>query len=133
MDWLIKSLTISIVAGLFTLALLRKRKNSDEISSENNPKRNDESNEKKKKNEITNFEQRAQQIIKQHLSIIASPYEKVKNELGYTGFMHYYLQHSQNDQTMSTTADYNVMLELASIDKFRDHKTFLIVSKNSRK
>ena len=78
---------------------------------------------KRKKNEVATLEQRAQQIIKQHLSLNAPSYEEVKNELGWTGFMQVYLQHSINYQTMSSTADYNVMLELASIDKFRDHKT----------
>ena len=128
MDWLIKPLTISIVAGLFTLALWLKRNNNDEVSSESNRKRNDESNEEEKKNEMATLEQRAQQIIKQHLALNAPSYEELKNKLGWTGFMHYYLQHSINYQTMSSTADYNVMLELASIDKFRDHTTFLIVS-----
>ena len=116
MDWLINPFTISIVIGLFTLALLRKRKNDNDVSSE-----------------MATLEQRAQQIIKRHLSLNAPSYEEVKNEFGYSGFMNSYLQLSKNKQTMSSTADYNVMLELASIDKFRDHTTFLIVSKNSRK
>ena len=103
MDWLINPLTISIVIGLFTFALWLKRKKNDEVSSE-----------------MATLEQRAQQIIKQHLSLDAPSYEEVKNKIGYTGFMHCYLQFTKNNQTMSSTADYNVMLELASIDKFRD-------------
>ena len=69
------------------------------------------------------MEQRAQEIIKQHLSKNAPSYEDVKNKHGFTGYMDVYLQHSKNDQTMSSAADYNVMLELASIDQFRDHNT----------
>ena len=114
MDWLISQLFISIVAGLLTLALWLKRKNSDENSSENNPKRNDKSNETENKNEIATLEQRAQQ----HLAIDVPCYEEMKNKYDYTGFMHCYLQQSKNEQAMSTTADYNVMLELAFIDKF---------------
>ena len=37
--------------------------------------------------------------------------------------MDIYLQYSTNKQTMSTTADYDDMLELARIDQFRNHKT----------
>ena len=107
MDWFIQ-LTLSIVAGLFTFAYLFKRKN----------------NEKEKKNEMTVLEQRAQQIIKQHLAIDAPSYEDVK-KYKYTGYMEAYLGHSQNNQTMSTTADYIAMLELASIDKFRNHNIIL--------
>ena len=92
MDWLINPFTISIVIGLFTLALWLKSKNSDEVSSE-----------------MATLEQRAQQIIKRHLSRDVPSYEEFKNKLGWTGFMHYYLQNSKNKQTMSTTADYNVM------------------------
>ena len=66
------------------------------------------------------MEQRAQQIIKQHLSMDTPCYEEVKSG-GFTGYMNVYLQYSTNYQTMSSAADYNVMLKLASIDQFRDH------------
>ena len=69
------------------------------------------------------MEQRAQEVIKQHLSIYAPSYEDVKNKHGYTGYMEVYLRCSVNFQTMSSTADYKVMLELASIDQFGDHNT----------
>ena len=72
------------------------------------------------------MEKRAQQIIKQHLSMDAPSYEEVKNKLGFTGYMDVYLQHSQNDQTMSSMADHDVMMELARIDQFRNHNTILI-------
>ena len=62
------------------------------------------------------MEQRAQEIIYQELSMKAPCYEEVKNKQGHTGFMECYLQHSKNNQRMSTSADFNVMLELASID-----------------
>ena len=79
------------------------------------------------------MEQWAQEIIDQELSTNASSYEEVKNKLGYTGFMEVYLQYSKNNQTMSSTADYNVMLELASIDKFRDHSKILNSLQKCRK
>ena len=110
MDWLTKQVLISIVAGLFTLAFFlckRKKNKSDEIS----------------------LEKRAQKIIKQYWSEElgdAPSYKEVKKELGATGFMEVYLVLSKNYQTMSNTADYNVMLELASIDQFRDHNTIFI-------
>ena len=66
------------------------------------------------------MEQRAQKIIKQNFSLNIPSYEEAKNKYGYNGFMEIYLRYSRNDQTMSTSADYNVMLELASIDKFRN-------------
>ena len=62
------------------------------------------------------MEQRAQEIIYQELSMKAPCYEEVKNKLGYTGYMGLYLKETRNDQKMSTSADFNVMLELASID-----------------
>ena len=46
--------------------------------------------------------------------------ELVRNRL--TGFMHYYLQYSKNDRTMSTTADYDVTMKLATIDQPGVHK-----------
>ena len=66
------------------------------------------------------MEQRAQEIIKQELSINALSYEEEKNKHGYTGFMDVYLKHSINYKKMSTSADFNVMSELASIDQFRN-------------
>ena len=69
------------------------------------------------------MEQRAQEIIKQELSKNAPSYEEVKNKYDYTGFMEYYLRHSTNYQKMSTSADFNVMLDLACIDQFRNQNT----------
>ena len=70
------------------------------------------------------MEKRAQEIIKQHLSIDVRSYEELKSFRA-TGYMEHYLGLSKNDQTMLSTADYNVMLELASIDQFRDSNTIL--------
>ena len=69
------------------------------------------------------MEQRAQEIIKQELSKNAPSYEEVKNKHGFTGFMQCYLRHSKNNQKMSTRVDFNVMLELASIDQFGNQNT----------
>ena len=126
MDWLINPLNISILAGFFTLAIWVKRKNIDEVSSKISSKRNYEPQQKDQKNEIETLEQRAKQIIKQDLSTSSDspPYEEVKNLHGFTGFMEFYLQQTKNNQTMSNTANYDTMFELASIDKFRDRNTF---------
>ena len=43
--------------------------------------------------------------------------------MAHSGFVSYYLQFSQNAETMSTTADYNVTMQLAQIDKQRDNKS----------
>ena len=69
------------------------------------------------------MEQRAQDIIKQHLSMDTPSYEEVKSD-GFTGYMEVYLQYSRNIESMSSTADYNVMLELASIDQFRGSECY---------
>ena len=69
------------------------------------------------------MEQQAQQLIKQHLSKVAPSYrELTSSESQFTGFMNYYLKHSRNDETMSTSADYFVMMRLAQIDQLRDFK-----------
>ena len=47
---------------------------------------------------------------------------KSSSESEFTGFMNYYLKHSRNDETMSTSADYFVMMRLAQIDQLRDCK-----------
>ena len=74
--------------------------------------------DKREKSET--MEQRAQEIIKQHLSINTLSYEEEKNKHGYTGYMDVYLHCSKNDQTISSAAEFNIMLELASIDKLWD-------------
>ena len=76
-------------------------------------------------------EKKAHELINQHLPKfpISSPgesppkytYQKLV-QLGVSGFVNYYLAFSLNDQTMSTTADYNVTVKLAEIDKQRDDK-----------
>ena len=72
------------------------------------------------------MERQAQKIIKQHLSMddcdILPSYEDVRNKYGYTGYMNVYLRNSKNDQSMSSSADLNVVLELAQIDQFSGHK-----------
>ena len=62
------------------------------------------------------MEQEAQQLIKQHLSRDAPSYQELVQRR-FTGFMNYYLAYSTNDQTMSTTADYDVTMQLATIDQ----------------
>ena len=69
---------------------------------------------------------RAAEIIDEHLEMDAPSYEDARKELGYTGYMEIYLQYSKITETMSTFADYNVMLELASIDQLWDKNITMI-------
>ena len=72
---------------------------------------------------MTTLEQQAQELIKQHLSKDAPSYQVLNSyEHPFYGFMEYYLFHSKNDETMSTTADYGVTMKLARIDQPRDYK-----------
>ena len=66
-------------------------------------------------------ETQAKHLIKQHLSENAPSYQELI-QLGYNGFMEYYLLSSKNSVTMSTTAEYIVTMKLAKIDKLRDNK-----------
>ena len=79
------------------------------------------------------MERQAQKLIKQHLSKDAPSYKELtssKNQL--TGFMNYYLKQSRTDETMSSSADYFVMMRLAQTDQLRDSKTaHKIVLQNS--
>ena len=72
------------------------------------------------------MEQEAQQLIKQHLSIDAPSYHELI-QCHFTGFMHYYLQQSTNFQTMSTTADFDVTMKLATIDQPGVNKKLLFI------
>ena len=74
---------------------------------------------------MATIEQNAQQLIKKVLSLDAPSYEELIRKR-FTGFMDFYLQLSRNDQIMSTTADMNVTIELASIDQLRDHNNYLL-------
>ena len=70
-------------------------------------------------------EKKANKLIKQHLSKDTQgngfSYQECI-QYGFCGFTGYYLQYSRNEETMSTTADYNVTMQLAKIDKQRDNK-----------
>ena len=68
---------------------------------------------------MTNFEKQAQKLIKQHLSKDAPSYQE-SIQLGYYGFLHYFLQFSINEETMTTSADFDVVMKLAHIDQQRD-------------
>ena len=76
--------------------------------------------------EMTTMERRAQQLIKLHCAHVQlfrstiPSYQEMKDTLRFSGFMECYLRHSKNDQTMTSTADYSVTLELARIDQSRN-------------
>ena len=75
---------------------------------------------------MSSKEKKAIELVKQHLPkstpCIGYPYKDLIR-LRHSGFVSYYLQFSQNAETMSTTADYNVTMQLAQIDKQRDNKS----------
>ena len=73
------------------------------------------------KTKMATLEQKAQQLIRQQLSLDVPSHQELI-QLEYTGFMHYYLHCSKNDQTMSTTANNFIAMKLARIDQPRDNK-----------
>ena len=76
--------------------------------------------------EMSAIEQQAQQIIRQSTSLDAPSYQQLIQE-GFYGYMHFYLIKSRNDETMSTTADFDVTMQLAQIDQFRESRIILVV------
>ena len=70
---------------------------------------------------MTNFEKEAQKLINQNLSKEAPSYQE-SIELGYYGFLHYFLRWSINEETMTTSADFDVVMKLAHIDQPRDYE-----------
>ena len=70
---------------------------------------------------MNSLEKEAKELIKQLVSNDAPSYQNLSQK-NFPGFMEYYLFHSKNDKTMSTTADYDVTMKLAEIDKQRDYK-----------
>ena len=70
--------------------------------------------------------QQARQIIKQRMSIDAPSYQELIQR-GFYGYTSFYLFYSRNDQTMSTTADSKVAMQLAQIDQCRESHTVFIV------
>ena len=77
---------------------------------------------------MTSEDKQAQELIKASLTKDAPSYEELRlharteHDDAYTGFMHYYLEHSKTYRTMTTTADLKVTIELALIDKERESK-----------
>ena len=67
------------------------------------------------------MDQRAQQIIKQRMSIDAPSYQQLIKR-GFYGYTSFYLFYSRNDQIMSSSADFKVAMQLARIDQFRESK-----------
>ena len=76
--------------------------------------------------EMSAIEQQAQQIIRQSTSLDAPSYQQLIQQGSY-GYMNGYLYHSRNDETMSTTADFGVTMQLARIDQFRESRIILVV------
>ena len=76
-------------------------------------------------------EKQAKALIKKHLGRDAPSYQELTSyENPYTGFMDFYLEHSRNDEKMTTSADYDVTMTLAEIDQSRDNikkKQFILL------
>ena len=77
--------------------------------------------------EMSAIEQQAQQIIRRSTSLDAPSYQQLIQEGLFYGYMGFYLFKSRNDETMSTTADFDVTMQLAQIDQFRESRIILVV------
>ena len=77
---------------------------------------------------MTSEDKQAQELIKASLTKDAPSYEELRlharteTDDPYTGFMHYYLDHSKTCRTMTTIADLKITIKLALIDKEGDSK-----------
>ena len=117
MDWLV-NLAILFVVGYFILGLTRERKNDQagDVLPRYTTRRN--------KAEI---EKDSQEIIKRELSRTAPSYETIRSYRNpFTGFLHYYLRFTENDETLTTTAKSDIVKTLSENDLLRDLKLFLI-------
>ena len=107
MDWLV-NLAILLVIDYFILGLTRKRKNNDDVLPRYTTQRSN-----------ADIEKESQEIIKRELSKDAPSYKKIKLN-GFTGFLHYYLKFTGNDDTLTTTAKFDIVETLSKNDLSRD-------------
>ena len=107
MDWLV-NLAIILVVGYFILGLTRERKNSDNVLPRYTTQRSN-----------ADIEKESHEIIKRELSKDAPSYKKIKLN-GFTGFLHYYLKFTGNDETLTTTAKIDTVQTLSKNDLSRD-------------
>ena len=120
MDWLV-NLAILFVVGYFILGLTRERKNNQ--SGDVLPRYTTQRNK-------AEIERESQEIIKRELARDAPSYETIRSYKNpYTGFLHYYLRFTKNDETLTTTAKSKVVKTLSKNDLQRDLK--LLSSFNS--
>ena len=117
MDWLV-NLAVILVVGYCILGL--KNNQSGEILPRYTSQRN--------RAQIERF---SQKIIKRELSRDAPSYETIRSyENPFTGFLNYYLQHTKNDKTLTTTAKSDIVKTLGENDLLRDLKIFFVSSCN---
>ena len=112
MDWLV-NLAILFVVGYFILVSTRKRKYSQ--SGDVLPRYTEQRS-------LTDIEKESKELIKRELSRDRS-YEKIKS-LGYTGFLHFYLRFTENEETLTTNAKSDIVKTLSENDLLRDLKLF---------
>ena len=77
-------------------------------------------------------EKQAKNLIKKHLGTRrvgrdAPSYQELIQD-GWDGFMHYYLEHSINEETMTSFANYAVTKKLSRIDEQRGNKKTSLVN-----
>ena len=84
---------------------------------------------------MTTEEKKAQQLIRQHLSKDAPSYKELIQyartacDDPLVGYTHYYLDHSKDERTMSSSADPKVTMELALIDQVsKENDCFLTLA-----
>ena len=118
MGWLV-NLAIIFIIGYFTLGLSRgKIKNNQ--SGDVLPRYTAQGTK-------AEVEKESREIIKRELShIYAQSYERIRSE-GRYGFLHYYLQCTENDETLTTAAKPDIVKTLGENDLLGDLTLFLIV------
>ena len=128
MDWLIKPVTLSLIASLFTLAVFRKRKENNDDDESSTAELNaeelavvDETSNDNRQRSHAEIEKESQEIIKRELSLDASSYETIRSYRNpFTGFLHYYLHKTKIDKTLTTTAKFEIVEALSKNDLLLD-------------
>ena len=116
MDLLV-NLAVLLVVGYFILGLFGKiKKRLNDVLPLYTTERS--------KAEI---EKESQEIIKRELNDeYGDDFEEMKS-MGYTGFLHYYLRFTSNDETLTTTAKSEIVKTLSENDLLRDLKLLLFI------
>ena len=73
-----------------------------------------------KQRSLVEIEEESQEIIEHELSRDAPSYETIRSyEPPFSGFLHYYLKYTKNDETLTTTTKSDVVKTLGENDLLR--------------